>query len=284
MTVLDMQIPTTGRPAELEIEYVIRCPQAACYAIFQPLRQTLSIVRPAERIKLDMGFSVSRLLELLIRRADQLVTREEILAYAWPERVVTQSSLNQAISTVREMLGDEVSKEIIQTVPRRGYQFNARFLTHEGEWPNAGEQVEVVAAAIAPADRWLQRLVLRVWPVSAKALWVLVLCLLGSLLWRVNWTLMLQPGLTSNSQQVGDQRVFYTAPDSLGLLSLQADIGPLRERMLKLADTPGMLLFNRMYDFYDVVCIHEHKAVEFMFIHKSQLLSVKDQELLECLK
>ncbi|MCU1750294.1 helix-turn-helix domain-containing protein [Pseudomonas sp. 6D_7.1_Bac1] len=41
---------------------------------------------------------------------------------------MTQNSPNQENSRLRELLGDEKSKQIIQTIPRRGYVFNSTLL------------------------------------------------------------------------------------------------------------------------------------------------------------
>ncbi|WP_431191594.1 winged helix-turn-helix domain-containing protein [Pseudomonas fluorescens] len=86
-----------------------------------------------------MDCSSSPILEILVERADITVSRGDIFAFAWPDRIVGQNSLNQAISTIRELLVDEELREIIQTVPTQGYQFNSRILilpTHIIEKPD----------------------------------------------------------------------------------------------------------------------------------------------------
>lgn len=67
------------------------------------------------------------ILAILVRRRGELVTREEIQAQIWPDRVVDyEQGLNYAIRQVRHALGDEVeSPTYIETLPRRGYRFRA---------------------------------------------------------------------------------------------------------------------------------------------------------------
>jgi TolB-like protein/DNA-binding winged helix-turn-helix (wHTH) protein len=63
-------------------------------------------------------------LHLLASRAGQLVTKQELLAGVWPQVVVTDDSLVQAIGDVRHALGD-AGHRVIRTVSRRGYRLVA---------------------------------------------------------------------------------------------------------------------------------------------------------------
>lgn len=66
-----------------------------------------------------------RLLAVLLARAGELVTREELHAALWPQTTVDfDHGLNKAISKIREALGDSADRpRFIETVPRRGYRF-----------------------------------------------------------------------------------------------------------------------------------------------------------------
>ena len=61
-------------------------------------------------------------LRFLIENAERLVTREELLAAVWPGLTVTEESLTQCVSEIRNALG-EAGQRIIKTVPKRGYLF-----------------------------------------------------------------------------------------------------------------------------------------------------------------
>jgi DNA-binding winged helix-turn-helix (wHTH) protein/Tfp pilus assembly protein PilF len=66
------------------------------------------------------------ILLVLIRRSGHLVTSEEILTEIWPDTAVEPGSVTRNISTVRTALGrDDAGRELIETVPRRGYRFVA---------------------------------------------------------------------------------------------------------------------------------------------------------------
>src|SRR5882724_3505611 len=70
------------------------------------------------------------LLRHLLENGNRLISKEELVAAAWPEAVVTDESLARCISDVRAAIADHAHK-IIKTVPRRGYLFTADVTRHE---------------------------------------------------------------------------------------------------------------------------------------------------------
>src|SRR5262245_15481794 len=65
-------------------------------------------------------------LECLLARAGDLVPRQEIIDSVWKDAFVTDTSLAEAVSVLRQALGDDPqSPAYIQTVHRRGYRFVA---------------------------------------------------------------------------------------------------------------------------------------------------------------
>jgi DNA-binding winged helix-turn-helix (wHTH) protein/tetratricopeptide (TPR) repeat protein len=66
------------------------------------------------------------LLLYLVGRQSTLVPKDELFAALWPDVAVTDNALTQAVSELRQALGDDPSKPTyIQTVARRGYRFIA---------------------------------------------------------------------------------------------------------------------------------------------------------------
>jgi DNA-binding winged helix-turn-helix (wHTH) protein/tetratricopeptide (TPR) repeat protein len=66
------------------------------------------------------------LLRLLASKPSQLVTKEDILRELWPDVAVTDNAITQAVSELRQALGDSATAPtFVQTVPRRGYRFIA---------------------------------------------------------------------------------------------------------------------------------------------------------------
>jgi len=71
-----------------------------------------------------------KLLDLLLHLVDHagtLVTKEELLDALWPGANVTDNALAQAVSELRQAIGDDAATPAyIKTVARRGYRFIAR--------------------------------------------------------------------------------------------------------------------------------------------------------------
>jgi len=72
---------------------------------------------------------VMEVLVLLIGRAGQVVTREQILAELWPKRVVTDDALTRCIYLLRQQLSraadDKRYRGLIETLPKRGYRLRS---------------------------------------------------------------------------------------------------------------------------------------------------------------
>jgi DNA-binding winged helix-turn-helix (wHTH) protein/tetratricopeptide (TPR) repeat protein len=66
------------------------------------------------------------LLLYLAARPSTLVSKDELFKALWPDVAVTDNALTQAISELRQALGDDpVKPKYVQTVARRGYRFIA---------------------------------------------------------------------------------------------------------------------------------------------------------------
>ena len=66
------------------------------------------------------------LLRYLLDRPSALVTKDELFKAVWPDVIVSDNALTQAVSELRQLLGDDPAKPTyIQTVARRGYRFVA---------------------------------------------------------------------------------------------------------------------------------------------------------------
>lgn len=57
---------------------------------------------------------------LLVERRGEIVSRDELLEKVWQASFVEEGNINYTISQLRKILGD---KNLIQTVPKRGYRF-----------------------------------------------------------------------------------------------------------------------------------------------------------------
>ena len=64
-------------------------------------------------------------LRYLVERNDRLLRKEEIMDAVWADSIVEENNLAQAISKLRQILGEKPGADFIATVPRYGYRFVA---------------------------------------------------------------------------------------------------------------------------------------------------------------
>jgi TolB-like protein/DNA-binding winged helix-turn-helix (wHTH) protein len=95
---------------------------------------------PGDGLKNRSGATVKlqpqplKLLELLVRRAGEVVTREDIQQHLWANQTFVdfEHSVNFCMRQIRAALGDDAkSPRYIETIPRRGYRFIAALDTSE---------------------------------------------------------------------------------------------------------------------------------------------------------
>ncbi len=281
MLLISDAIPDPHDSRDDTVCYIILCSDNSRYAEFWPNKNELIVYEQNVRRIHEMGYSSSRMLEILIARTDEIVSREEIFAFAWPGRVVGPNSLNQAISMTRELIGDEKARAVIQTVPRRGYKFNSAFLSKTGPVSIEGVQAESCGAYTEPWRR-SNLLAYMILPMD-RALGSMVVLLFALLLWRVDWMLWIQPDLYKRSEVRGALNILYTGASTDEIDKLQSDTLPLLNRLLALSDRPATVIFNTMHGFLDIVCV-EGATAEFISVYKARVGLLTDDQLLSCLR
>lgn len=273
---------TTGSAAPSSantgVYLAIRTGRANCAARFYPALYQLMLVRDGIEEKVDLGFSGSRLLERLVRNPGEVVTREELMSHAWSDRVVGQGSLNQQIYTLRQVLGDEKNREIIQTLPRRGYLLNPNYLFSEAVAnPEQPENEQPDTALATLVER----------PVVYGANRFLPYALLGllGLAWLGWFYQSHRPVELYNSElRVGNVSVFYRDSNKKGLQNLMHNTQALTHRLSELAQQPTRLFLENRGDFYELLCLGEGGHQHLMTFHSSQLGRIVDEQLRQCLR
>ncbi|HWM92786.1 MAG TPA: tetratricopeptide repeat protein [Thermoanaerobaculia bacterium] len=107
-------------------------------------RETGRLLGPEGEIRLRP--QTFRLLEVLVESAPRILSQDELLDRAWGVEHLSPASVKQAISEIRQALGDDPARpSIIETVHRRGYRFIATIAPVEPELP-----ASVKLAAVPP--------------------------------------------------------------------------------------------------------------------------------------
>lgn len=102
----------------------------------------------------------------LVGRPGRIVSKQEVLEEVWKDAFVSDTSLAEAVSLVRQALGDDPQQPTyIQTVPRRGYRFVAPVVPEDPVTAEPPGPRNAADAVTAPAsDRlwmpWLPYLLL----------------------------------------------------------------------------------------------------------------------------
>jgi len=103
-----------------------------------------------DNVRLRLQGQPIQILEMLLARPGELVTREEIQQRLWPADTFVDfdHSLNTAVKKLRQALGDEAdAPRYIETLPKRGYRFVGAV---ETEAPQEGSLAPVGATVVSP--------------------------------------------------------------------------------------------------------------------------------------
>ena len=107
-------------------------------------------------VKIKLQDQPFQLLQVLLERPGEVVTREEIQQRIWPSDTFVDfdGGVNNAVKRLREALGDKAeTPRFIETLPRRGYRFIGTVNGSTPSAPAAGLQL--------PSEPWLSHRGLR---------------------------------------------------------------------------------------------------------------------------
>ncbi|MBH3340330.1 winged helix-turn-helix domain-containing protein [Pseudomonas mendocina] len=258
---------------------IIRTGRSDCYAHFYPALYQLTLVKSGIEEKIDLGYSGSRLLERLLQEPGEVVSRDELMNHAWADRVVGQGSLNQQIYTLRQILGDEKSREIIQTLPRRGYLLNPNYLVYPPSIDDIGEVSEPLDTP-APSPAFLRR------HSRQQTSWLILLSifgLIGIALFMALYNISQPKDLHSSEMNLGPLHVHYIDQDSQRLQQLILQTHGLTSRLAVLASKPASLVLRLHGGIYELLCLQPNGGARSLMLHESQLNQVADAQLSRCL-
>ncbi len=139
-------------------------------------------------VPVSIGVRALDVLGALVERAGDVITRDEIIAAAWPEAVVEDNNLNMQIAALRRAIDDSATAtSCIQTIPRRGYRFVAPVLRNRRPAPSVAQPSDAPEpdpAGHRPDPNSRLRYRLR-GPVIAWVAGALVLLLAATAAWQV---------------------------------------------------------------------------------------------------
>jgi DNA-binding winged helix-turn-helix (wHTH) protein/tetratricopeptide (TPR) repeat protein len=122
--------------------------------------------RSGHRVKLEK--KPMELLIFLVRRRDQLVSREDIVKSLWRSNLFidTERNVNNIVRKIRTALGDDsANPRFVETVVGKGYRFIGPVRVIDAQYPRS-DRGQTSASAVRPenASAWSERLSLAVLP------------------------------------------------------------------------------------------------------------------------
>lgn len=79
-----------------------------------------------------------------------MVCKEELLGAVWADVIVGDDSLTQCVTEIRRALGP-TSRDIIKTVPRRGYMLNMQATSFDGAPATPGATLDALPLPSRPS-------------------------------------------------------------------------------------------------------------------------------------
>lgn len=117
-----------GMGIEIYEVYMASGKQRWARLFFDRLHWRLAVKdREEQTIVCNLGSAEVRVLYQLVSRSGQVFSKEQLILFGWPGRVVTVGSLTQAIFNIRSFFGAD-GHSVIVTSPKAGYMFNSDYL------------------------------------------------------------------------------------------------------------------------------------------------------------
>src|SRR6478752_6728407 len=102
-----------------------------CFADVEVREREFSLIKAGEVLPVEP--KAFRVLLILLRNPQKLITKEELLNAVWGDAAVTENSLTRSIALLRRLLGDDIrNPRYIETVATVGYRFVSKVEVSEG--------------------------------------------------------------------------------------------------------------------------------------------------------
>jgi DNA-binding winged helix-turn-helix (wHTH) protein/TolB-like protein len=202
---------------------------------------TLSKHGSAVRLQPQPG----RVLAALVRRAGDVVSRDELRQEVWPTGTYVdfERGLNFAVAHIRSALGDSADRPVyIETLPKRGYRFIAPVTPSADAVPASTELAAPAATALAVRNRGRALL----WSGAATA--VVALAALG-FAWAEYGTRSIRVGVVSFDNETG-QDAFDEVAKAIADQTVARLASPERVAWLHVVGNSAAL--RRPRDFRDI--------------------------------
>jgi DNA-binding winged helix-turn-helix (wHTH) protein len=274
-------------PKETPAVYALRVGDGLEVAEFHPSLWKLTVYHDLGASRsVTLGHAEVYLLEYFITHPGEMKSRQELMEHAWGNRIVSQGSLSQAISTLRAVLGDDKKREVIITVPRRGYQFNGNAVLDHQEWLTRKQRIlgvndnqteenktPFIGLSAERSARWQL-------PIFWSSSVALSLLLLTGLTLKSFYTLF--PPYASEQLNTARTQLTLLAKNEEELDSTRNLLQPVFKRIEVLGG--GRALINRVNNYLEFNCLRLDGTLHTILVHVARVHDLDDIYLQRCLK
>lgn len=238
--------------------------------------------------QVTLGYAEAYLLVFFCKHPGEMISRQQLLEQAWGNRVVSQGSLNQAISNLRGLLGDDQKREIIITVPRRGYQLSKNALIDWDEWLIRKQEIINPEQKSALPPRGLTQsngIIVKKYRAWYKRFIYLLLFVLSFTLivglWTSNYYSIFPP-YASTYFETPNTKVTLLAENQEVLDDSRKSLQSVLDRIAGLGG--GILLINRVHNYIELNCLRGDGTMHTLLVNAVRLQSIDEYHLQRCLK
>ncbi|MGR5062918.1 winged helix-turn-helix domain-containing protein [Photobacterium sp. DNB22_13_2] len=178
----------------------------------------------SESTSQKLNLSEQYILLYLIEHATHPVTKDDLLKAGWPDRVVSEASLFQAIRSLRVKLQEKTKGEIIETLPRVGYQ-----ITQVSTEKYSDLSTSTVIKKTVPFL-----------PYFSIALLSVILLLLGGYLWLTGYKYPDKTQYVIRNTMLQNSTVTLVSTSEEGVVELQTKLDELHQSYVQLENTPDL--------------------------------------------
>lgn len=133
-----------GMDVEIYYVYMVSGSRGWARLFFDCPNWRLQVTDRDERpIVCHLGGAEIRVLYRLVSSPGEILSKERLISFGWPGRVVTVGSLTQAIFNVRSFFGVD-GHSVIVTSPKAGYMFNTDYLADPGDEQPLYDESELI--------------------------------------------------------------------------------------------------------------------------------------------
>jgi TolB-like protein/DNA-binding winged helix-turn-helix (wHTH) protein/Tfp pilus assembly protein PilF len=147
-----------GAAGGTDIMDTLGVPEVLIFGQFRFDRRARALFRRDEAgqfVQVPIGSRALDVLAVLIGRAGELVSREELMRAVWPGVVVEEANLAVQISNLRRFIDDGVAEtSCVRTVPGRGYRFTPAVTAYEASTSEFSVDSATMEPPASRRGRW----------------------------------------------------------------------------------------------------------------------------------